>query len=180
MVSFVSAGASGIALLLGIFLLQETNPRVLAKRGVKDVELVEVKSGAMEASGEGVEVVGAEIKDAKTVDAKTVDANSNDAKTVNANATDAKTADAKTTDANAIDSKPTDAKPTDAKTTEETTPAKLSRPKITKLMILCFVHEFCIRWTAMAYNSRYNIYITDRWNVSSLVFSLALPTASHE
>ena len=35
--SFVSATASGIALLLGIFLLQESNPRVLARKGVKDV-----------------------------------------------------------------------------------------------------------------------------------------------
>ena len=48
------------------------------------------------------------------------------------------------------------------------------RPKVTKLMVLCFIHEFCLRWTNMAYNSRYSIYITDRWNVSSSVFSLAI------
>ena len=45
------------------------------------------------------------------------------------------------------------------------------RPKVTKLMVLCFIHEFCLRWTNMAYNSRYSIYITDRWHVSSSVFS---------
>ena len=56
----------------------------------------------------------------------------------------------------------------------DTKQTKPSRPRVTKLMLLCFLHEFCIRWVAMAYNSRYNIYITDRWNVSSTVFSLAL------
>ena len=151
MVSFVSAGASGIALLLAIFLLQESNPRVLAKRGVKDVELVEVESG------EGVHVM--EAKGGNSVNA------------ANASAADASTADAT----------PTKATPTNATNpADDTTSTKPSRPKITKLMILCFVHEFCIRWTAMAYNSRYNIYITDRWNVSSSVFSFALPAAPHE
>ena len=38
-------------------------------------------------------------------------------------------------------------------------------------MVLCFIHEFCLRWTNMDYNSRYSIYITDRWHVSSSVFS---------
>ena len=56
----------------------------------------------------------------------------------------------------------------------DTKQTKQSRPRVTKLMLLCFLHEFCIRWVAMAYNSRYNIYITDRWNVPSTVFSLAL------
>ena len=53
----------------------------------------------------------------------------------------------------------------------DTKQTKQSRPRVTKLMLLCFLHEFCIRWVAMAYNSRYNIYITDRWNVSSTIFS---------
>ena len=53
----------------------------------------------------------------------------------------------------------------------DTKQTKPSRPRVTKLMLLCFLHEFCIRWVAMAYNSRYNIYITDRWNVPSTVFS---------
>lgn len=60
----------------------------------------------------------------------------------------------------------------------DTKQTKPSRPRVTKLMLLCFLHEFCIRWVAMAYNSRYNIYITDRWNVSSTVFSLALASFS--
>ena len=54
------------------------------------------------------------------------------------------------------------------------------RPKVTKLMVLCFIHEFCLRWTNMAYNSRYSIYITDRWNVSSSVFSLDLHATPHK
>ena len=123
MVSFVSAGASGIALLLGIFLLQESNPRVLAKRGMKDVELVEVESG------EGVRVM--EAKGGNSV-----------------NAADANAADANAANANAADATPTKA----TNHADDTTSTKPSRPKITKLMILCFVHEFCIRWTAMAYN----------------------------
>lgn len=56
-------------------------------------------------------------------------------------------------------------------TQNDTKQTKPSRPRVTKLMLLCFLHEFCIRWVAMAYNSRYNIYITDRWNVPSTVFS---------
>lgn len=56
-------------------------------------------------------------------------------------------------------------------TQNDTKQTKPSRPRVTKLMLFCFLHEFCIRWVAMAYNSRYNIYITDRWNVSSTVFS---------
>ena len=128
MVSFVSAGASGIALLLGIFLLQESNPRVLAKRGMKDVELVEVESG------EGVRVM--EAKGGNSVNA------------ADANAADANAADANAANANAADATPTKA----TNHADDTTSTKPSRPKITKLMILCFVHEFCIRWTAMAYN----------------------------
>ena len=166
MVSFVSAGASGIALLLGIFLLQESNPRVLAKRGVKDVELVEVESG------EGVRVM--EAKGGNSVNAANASA-------ANVNAANASAANASAADASTADATPTKATPTKATNpADDTTSTKPSRPKITKLMILCFVHEFCIRWTAMAYNSRYNIYITDRWNVSSSVFSFALPAAPHE
>ena len=113
--SFVSAAASGIALLLGIFLLQETNPRVLAKREAKEVE-----------------VISTEVKS-------------------------------------------TEVKSTETKSETKSEEAKSHpRPKVTKLMVLCFVHEFCLRWTNMAYNSRYTIYITDRWNVSSSVFSYAL------
>ena len=128
--SFVSATASGIALLLGIFLLQESNPRVLARKGVKDVVNGKVAGDA------GVESGDAGVKSGEatqTTDTKSGEATQND--------------------------------------TKQTKP---SRPRVTKLMLLCFLHEFCIRWVAMAYNSRYNIYITDRWNVSSTVFSLAL------
>ena len=114
--SFVSATASGIALLLGIFLLQESNLRVLARKGVKDVENGEVAGDA------GVESGDAGVKSGEA-------------------------------------------------TQNDTKQTKPSRPRVTKLMLLCFLHEFCIRWVAMAYNSRYNIYITDRWNVPSTVFS---------
>lgn len=133
--SFVSATASGIALLLGIFLLQESNPRVLARKGVKEVEIKDVVNGKV-AGDAGVESGDAGVKSGEAT----------------------QTTDTKNSKATQNDTKQT----------------KPSRPRVTKLMLLCFLHEFCIRWVAMAYNSRYNIYITDRWNVSSTVFSLAL------
>ena len=38
-------------------------------------------------------------------------------------------------------------------------------------MIMCFINEFCVKWSLNAFESRYGIYISDRWNVSSPVFS---------
>ena len=140
--SFVSATASGIALLLGIFLLQESNPRVLARKGVKDVVNGKVAGDA------GVESGDAGVKSGEatqTTDTKSGEATQNDTKNGDTIQNDTKNGDTKQT--------------------------KPSRPRVTKLMLLCFLHEFCIRWVAMAYNSRYNIYITDRWNVPSTVFS---------
>ena len=137
--SFVSATASGIALLLGIFLLQESNPRVLARKGVKDVVNGKVAGDAGVESGDTNQAIdNKSSKATQTNDTKNGDTIQNDTKN------------------------------------GDTKQTKPSRPRVTKLMLLCFLHEFCIRWVAMAYNSRYNIYITDRWNVSSTVFSLAL------
>ena len=48
---------------------------------------------------------------------------------------------------------------------------KPPRPQITSLMIMCFINEFCVKWSLNAFESRYGIYISDRWNVSSPVFS---------
>ena len=45
------------------------------------------------------------------------------------------------------------------------------RPRITSLMIMCFINEFCVKWSLNAFESRYGIYVSDRWNVSSPVFS---------
>ena len=75
----------------------------------------------------------------------------------------------KSKDAQSSEVESTEVKSSETQSSTETKP--LRRPKVTKLMVLCFIHEFCLRWTNMAYNSRYTIYITDRWNVSSSVFS---------
>lgn len=45
------------------------------------------------------------------------------------------------------------------------------RPRVTALMLMCFINEFCVRWSINAFESRYGIYISDRWNVTSPVFS---------
>ena len=42
---------------------------------------------------------------------------------------------------------------------------------ITPLMVLCLVNEFCTKWAVNAFDSRYGIYITDRWNVPSSQYS---------
>ena len=148
--SFVSATASGIALLLGIFLLQESNPRVLARKGVKDVVNGKVAGDAGVESGDANQAIdNKSSKATQTNDTKNGDTIQNDTKNGDTIQNDTKNGDTKQT--------------------------KPSRPRVTKLMLLCFLHEFCIRWVAMAYNSRYNsrynIYITDRWNVPSTVFS---------
>lgn len=51
---------------------------------------------------------------------------------------------------------------------------KRNRPHVTLLMVMCFVSEFCIRWTVNAFDSRYGIYVTDKFNASSAAFSYLL------
>ncbi len=38
-------------------------------------------------------------------------------------------------------------------------------------MVLCFIFEFCIRWTANAFDSRYGFYLTDKFGTTSEGFS---------
>ena len=45
------------------------------------------------------------------------------------------------------------------------------KPKLTSLMVLCFIFEFCVRWTANAFDSRYGFYLTDKFGTSSDGFS---------
>ena len=44
---------------------------------------------------------------------------------------------------------------------------------ITLTMILCFIYEFCVRWDLNTFNSRYGIYMSDKFGMSSSVFSYA-------
>ena len=38
-------------------------------------------------------------------------------------------------------------------------------------MLMCFISEVCIRWTVNAFDSRYGIFISDKFGVTSATFS---------
>lgn len=56
---------------------------------------------------------------------------------------------------------------------------KINRPHVTPLMLMCFVSEFCIRWTVNAFDSRYGIYVSDKFNASSASFSYLIVFINH-
>ena len=41
------------------------------------------------------------------------------------------------------------------------------KAKVTFLMALCFIFEFCVRWTGNAFDSRYGFVLTDKFNTTS-------------
>ena len=45
------------------------------------------------------------------------------------------------------------------------------KPRVTLLMALCFIVEFCVRWTSNAFNSRYGFYLADKFGTSADGFS---------
>ena len=45
------------------------------------------------------------------------------------------------------------------------------KPKLTSLMVLCFMFEFCIRWTVNAFDSRFGFFLTDKFGTTSDRFS---------
>ena len=45
------------------------------------------------------------------------------------------------------------------------------KPKLTSLMVLCFIFEFCIRWTISAFDSRYGFFLTDKFGTTSDMYS---------
>ena len=59
--------------------------------------------------------------------------------------------------------------------TKEETPKELTKEKpkvhLTLTMVLCFIFEFCIRWDINIFNSRYGIYLQERFNTPSKSFS---------
>ena len=63
--------------------------------------------------------------------------------------------------------------------TKEETPKELTKeearekPKVhlTLTMVLCFIFEFCICWDINIFNSRYGIYLQERFNTPSKSFS---------
>ena len=46
-----------------------------------------------------------------------------------------------------------------------------AKPKLTLLMVMCFIFEFCVRWTVNAFDSRYGFYLTDKFNTTSDTYS---------
>ena len=49
-----------------------------------------------------------------------------------------------------------------------------AKPKLTLLMVMCFIFEFCVRWTVNAFDSRYGFYLTDKFGTSSDGFSYVI------
>ena len=45
------------------------------------------------------------------------------------------------------------------------------KPKLTSLMVLCFIFEFCIRWTVNAFDARYGFFLTDKFGTTSEMYS---------
>ena len=56
---------------------------------------------------------------------------------------------------------------------EEAREEAKEKPKVhlTLTMVLCFIFEFCIRWDINIFNSRYGIYLKERFNTPSKSFS---------
>ena len=51
-------------------------------------------------------------------------------------------------------------------------PKSEAKVKVTSTMVLCFIVEFCNKWVISAFDSRYGIYVKDKWQISSLTYSL--------
>ena len=51
--------------------------------------------------------------------------------------------------------------------TEKEKKTHKEKPRITFLMVLCFIFEFCVRWTGNAFDSRYGFFLTDKFNTTS-------------
>ena len=45
-------------------------------------------------------------------------------------------------------------------------------------MLMCFVSEFCVRWAFNAFDSRYGIFISDKFGVQSATYSYSLVSSS--
>ena len=57
--------------------------------------------------------------------------------------------------------------------TPETSSEKKVVFKITSLMVFCFIYEFCVRFAQAGYNSRYSIYIANKFNINSVTLSFS-------
>ena len=121
---YVAGVVSGIAMIVALIFLEESNPKILKQKALKSKKS---KKSEVEGSSEsGKEDIETEAK----VETKV-----------------------------------------DEQQEQEEQPKPKAKIRVTSTMVLCFIFEFCIRWTLNAFDSRYGIYITDKWGVSSIAYS---------
>ena len=51
---------------------------------------------------------------------------------------------------------------------------KQESPKLTSVMCLCFIFEFCNRWAVNAFDSKFGIYVNGKFELSSSLYSYDL------
>ena len=52
------------------------------------------------------------------------------------------------------------------------------KPRLTPLMLYCFVFEFCNRWIVNAFDSRYGFYLIDKFNLPSHHYSYSFDSST--
>ena len=119
---YVAGVVSGIAMIVALIFLEESNPKILKQKARKSKKSKKSKSE--------VEVSKEDIETEAKVETKV-----------------------------------------DEQQEQEEKPKPKAKIRVTSTMILCFIFEFCIRWTLNAFDSRYGIYVTDKWGVSSIAYS---------
>lgn len=129
---FVASSCAGLALVLALFILEESNPSVLEKRRMKKNAMVSKVEGN---AGKGEEMT-------TTTPGKL--------------------------EGGIEEEKEKEKEEVVVVAVIETKPAKLH---FTQLMIISFIYEFCVRFAQGGYNSRYGIYVTRKFGISSDIFS---------
>ena len=120
---YVAGVVSGIAMIVALIFLKESNPKILKQ---KELKAKKSKSKDIEAPKE--ENANTEVKAEAKGDSQQQEG-------------------------------------------EEEQPKRKAKVRVTPTMVLCFIFEFCIRWTLNAFDSRYGIYVNDKWGVSSIAYS---------
>ena len=117
---YVAGIVSGIAMIVALVFLKESNPKILKQ---KEIKTKKSKSKEVEAPKEDRVVANSGVE-SKTKSGKTK--------------------------------------------APKSTKAKV---QVNLTMILCFIVEFCNKWVISAFDSRYGIYIKDKWQIKSLTYS---------
>ena len=127
---YVAGVVSGIAMIVALIFLEESNPKILKQKALKSKK--SKKSKKIEVEGVS-EVRKEDIETEAKVETKVDEQQEQEGK--------------------------------------EEQPKPKAKIRVTSTMVLCFIFEFCIRWTLNAFDSRYGIYVTDKWGVSSIAYS---------